>query len=238
MTQSDKLQAILKKIRALRARAADAASTEAEAAIAARKAAELLDAHNISVTELDVRADGITAEQHGRQRKGYADELFAWIGVERFCGVCVLRKYDGRAEVIGAPADVETALYFLDLVAAACASTWRAYQRTPEYRRRADWEGPRKVATAFRRGVAVRCGERLSAMAAERDTAPEASGSRALVPVKNQLIADYLQAKGYSLKSVNARVNSSAFHDGKRAGEGVSLARGIGVARSGTLALR
>lgn len=101
--------------------------------------------------------------------------------------------------------------------------------------------GPVLIAgRAFRIGVAVRMGERFQEMARAAETKPEASGSRALVPVKDALIRSWMADNGIRLgKARSSSVGSrGAFGAGKDAGGSVGIHRGVGSARSGTLQLR
>lgn len=223
---SSDLSAILKRIQALRARAADAASTEAEAAIAARKAAELLAAHNISLSELDVRADGIDHQHWDSGQRTRPVEVFALNGVERLGNVKTWRA-GGVISLVGAPQDVATALYFVDLVRHACRSTWATYQGTaPYFGQRARGASAREIGRAFRIGVAVRLGERFESMAKEQAAAPATTG-RALVPVKNALIHDWMRTNGPKLRSARQTRVGSGYDDGRRAAEKVGLSRGV-----------
>src|SRR3546814_13261524 len=156
MTTDGHLGAILKKIQALRARAADAASTEGEAEMAARIAADLLAKHNISLSELDVRAEGVKSESWDSGQQTRPVEAYAGHGIDALCKTTHWYTR-GTITVVGAPADVATALYFLDIVRAAVRSTWASYQSSESYRVLRDrGKSARAIGFAFRKGVAIR----------------------------------------------------------------------------------
>lgn len=235
------LQSILKKIQALRARAADAASTEAEAEIAARKAAELLAQHNIALTEVDVRADGVERQRWDSGQQTRPVEVFAAFGIETLCNVKIWRT-GGVITVLGAPADAATALYFFDIVRVAVRSTWATFQRTDTYwRLRERGQSPRAIGSSFRKGVAIRLGERLAAMAKQPSNASVAAGlgtgGNALVPLKNQLITAWMRDNNVKLQSGGGTSigSGSGYAAGRAAAEGVSLARGVGAQRAAAL---
>lgn len=233
-----KLDAIIKRIRALRARAADAASTEAEAEIAARKAAQLLNEHNINLSEFDVRADGVHREKWNSGQRTQPVAALATFGIEAACNVRMFYQ-GGIVSIVGAPADVEVALYYLDLVKAACERCWSTFQRSGQFRALRD--GGRSVHSlgfSFRKGVAIRIGERLKAMAAESQRAPESSTSRALVPVKDAMIQQWLHDQKIRLRSGKSTVSDGAgYHAGRDAGDRVSINRGLGSSRTDRLQL-
>lgn len=230
------LQSIIKKIKALRARAADVASTEAEAEIAARIAAKLLSEYNISLSELDVRAEGVGKETWDSGKTTRPFESMALFGIDKLCRT---KSYfsGGIISIIGAPADVETALYFLDIIRTAALGQSLLFQLSFEFDElQAAGQSTRSINAAFKIGLARRIGERLKAMATEPEY--ESSG-RDLVPVKNALIREFMDRSGIHLQSsAKPNINSrGAYAAGQSAGNGVSLARGVGSTRSGQLRL-
>jgi hypothetical protein len=227
------MPAILKKIRALQARAADAASTEGEAAMAARIAADMLKAHNLTMTDVDVKAAGVERGEWDSGQRTRPVEVFAMHGINALCGV---RSWyvGGAITIIGSPADTATALYFLELVRAAVKSTWATFQRSEEYRNLARSQSPRSIGASFRRGCVSRLGRRLAEMAAQDKAAePAGTGSQALVVVKSDMIERYMAEKNVKLRSrTSARPSSrTGYAAGAAAANGVNLSRGIGSSR-------
>lgn len=227
----DKLQKILKKIQALRARAECSASSEAEAEMAAKMAAKLLQEHNISLTELDVKAEGVDKYTW---ESGYAKmppEAYALRGINKLCNVQTWFT-GGRITIIGAPADSELALYYLDIVKAAINSCWETHKATEDFlwNQLTDETG-RGYTIAFKKGVASRLGERMKAMATQVETQ---TTSNTLVVVKDALVRSWMQDHNINLRSTTSSMSSaSGYSAGRSAANNVSISKGIGVKRSG-----
>lgn len=220
--------AIIRKIRALRARAADAASSEAEAAMAAAKAAELLAKHNLSISEVEIRSEGVDRQYWKTNQTTMPPVFHAGHGIQKLSNTKILHAA-GRITVIGSPADTEVALYFLDLVSAACQRCWKTYQSGDDYRRLLErGKSARSIDFAFRKGVAVRLGERLASMAAENVAVTPSSGC-AIVPIKNAMVEAFMTAHYGKLGRARLSVGDvSGFTAGMSAAETVSLHRGLG----------
>lgn len=230
MTSQTTLQDIVKKIKALRARAADSASSENEAAMAAKVADELLERHNINLSEVDVRADGVVKERWDSGRETCPVESWAMEGIDKGCNVKSWYTR-GVITVVGSPADVETALYYIDLTRVAVVACWDSFQKTEEFwRQRERGNSARKIGFSFRKGVAMRIGERIGKFAESPERVR--SSSNALVPVKNALVAAYLDENKIKISSASASpVDTSALYAGMKAGEKVALGRGIATSR-------
>lgn len=230
MTSQTTLRDIVKKIRALRARAADSASSENEAAMAAKVADELLERHNINLSEVDVRADGVVKERWDSGHKTCPVESWALRGIDKGCNV---RSWYQRGviTVVGSPADVETALYYIDLTRVAVIACWDNFQKTEEFwRQRESGQSAREIGFSFRKGVAMRIGARIGKFAESPDRSR--SSSNALVPVKNALVAAYLDENNIKIYTARASsVDTTALYAGMRAGENVALGRGIATSR-------
>jgi hypothetical protein len=219
---------IIRKIQALRARAADAASTEAEAAMAARKAQELLDKHNLTLDEAEVRADGVGSQTWDNGGDRAPAVVFA---LPFICDALNVEHFftGGRISIVGAPADVEVALYYIDLVENAAWRCWKAFMATPHYRyvRVNGRASPRKIGIDYRKGVAVRVGDRIRKQASADKASPESSGN-ALVLVKNQLIDEWMAKNGIKTKARGMGTLSDSFSIGLRDGAAVPISRGVG----------
>ena len=235
-----KISDIIRKIKARRARAADSASSEAEAAKAAAVADKLLREHNIDLSELDVRAEGVDKTVWGEGQRILTPESWALANIGRATGARVWVQNGGEFALLGSPADVEVALYYLDLVSAAAASCLSAYQRTEAYREAQDRYGlsRRKINSDYKIGVCQRLGERIREQA-EAERAPEATGTGIIV-VKDSLINQWLKDRGIGLaaKKPRRRALSASYRNGREAAENVGIGRGVGARRSGVLALR
>lgn len=232
------LSDIIRKIKALRARAADAASSEAEAAKAAAVADKLLREHNIDLSELDVRAEGVAKNVWGAGRRTRGPETFAATKIAKATNCKVWCANGGEIVYLGNPADVEVALYFTDLVSNAAEACLLSYRKTDEYRsmQYAYGYSPRKIGSDYRIGVCQRLGERiLEQVEAERK--PQAAGT-GLVVVKDALIQQWLKDNGMAFRDYrsNRRVGE-AYNTGRGDADSVSINRGVGVQRTGQMAL-
>lgn len=233
---SKSISDILKKIKALRARASDSASTEGEAAMAASKADELLQKHNINLSELDVRAEGVGKVRWDSGQETRPVEVLAMFGIEAGCNVDYWYS-GGVISVVGAPADVETALYYIDLVSAAVKNCWNSFQKTSDFLDlREQGYTKRKIGFSFRKGVARRLGERIALFAEADESQSEEKGRNALVPVKNALIKNWLIENDVRPKTNSAFVgNAGGYHAGRAAASNVGLGRGIAAQKNAPL---
>lgn len=221
---------IIAKIKALRARAADAASSEAEAAKAAAVADKLMREHNISLSELDVRAEGVGKVFWNPDARMRGPETFAAkkvadaLGIECWCEA-------GRIAFLGSPADVEVALYYMDLCSNAAEAGVRAFRKTDDYARLLRQFSPRKIGADFRKGVCSRLGQRIADQIYAEQT-PVATGT-GIVLVKDALIRAWLEENDMRFKKARATRVGGAWHNGRAHAEGVGIGRGVGVQRSG-----
>lgn len=228
------LDAIIKKIKALQARAADAASTEAEAAMALKIAAKLLADHDLTMTEVEAKSAGVKEERWSKGGKHRTVEQYAWRGVEMLCNVRVIKVHNSDAmRLIGSPADVAAAMYFFDIVSQACKSCWETYFKTWDCYHAINKHGSQRgVSQSFKIGVATRLGQRMQEMAraAKQEQTSQGTG---LVVVKNALIDAFIADKIGKVRSTKDQSRHVA--DAKRAGltaaEGVNLSRGFGGSR-------
>lgn len=227
---------IIRKIKALRARAADDASSENEAAKAAAVAEKLIREHNIDLSELDVRAEGVEKNVWGAGKRTRTAPCFAAVRIGKANNCDVWVQNGGEVCFLGNPADVEVCLYFMDLVANAAEACLRQFRKTAEYSVQSGYWSPRKVSEDYRVGVCQRLGERIrdQYQAAE----PTATGA-GLVVVKNSLIEQWKRDNGLTLRSKNNRSRqvSSAYGTGRDAADNVSIGRGIGTQRTTQRAL-
>ena len=223
---------IIAKIKALRARAADSASSENEAAKAAAVADKLMREHNISLSELDVRADGVVLRVWNEKARVRGPETFAAKSIADAIGVECWVQNGGEITLLGAPADVEVALYYLDLTSNAAHVGLRAYRKCDEYDNMLRYYSPRKIGSDYRIGVCRRLGERIAEQIFAEQT-PVAEGT-GIVLVKDALVRQWLadNSMAFTPHKSRRRVGASYQH-GKDHAENVGIGRGIGVQRTG-----
>lgn len=189
----DPREEILKKIRALRARAANEASSEAEVEAAASRAAKLIQQHEVSESELIERGtSGIVEGDHNSERRSRHPALetaCSGIALVTHCHLLVGAYYKGQLTWVGQPEDVEFAIYLSELVQGASERAYREYRkgrtRTPTRHQRESFLGGFGLGVRNRLLTIER--NRQAAKAAE---SPTGTG---LTVIKDQIIASYLQ---------------------------------------------
>jgi hypothetical protein len=226
---------IIRKIKALRARAADSASSETEVAKATAVADKLLQEYNIDLSELDVRADGVVKTVWGGGRRARGAETFAALHIAKATNTEAWVQNGGEIVYLGSPADVEVALYYTDLVSNAATACWKAYQKTDAYNTQTLYHSSRKVGADFRRGLCSRVGRRIADQVQLEKTTATGAG---LVVVKNALINQWLQDNGLRFRSHKRTTGvGQSYNAGQDAGNSVAIGRGVGFRRSSVLAL-
>jgi hypothetical protein len=225
----DKLTA---RIQALRAKTLDNGCTEAEAFAAAAKVAELLDRYDLSLSDVELRAEPCAeaAFETNRKKRIPIDECIG--AIAQFCDCAVWREKTplGFCHVFfGLKADAEVAQYLADVVDAAVRTELGRYKNSAAYQRFPHKE--RHLANgSFTLGMVASIADRLLAMKAARDDANRGSG-RDLVPVKSAIVEAELAKRGLQFRSIpGARryVSPEAYDAGSTAGEALALNPGIG----------
>ncbi len=226
------LDALLKRLQALRARTVENGCTEGEALAAAAKVAELLDRHDLSLSDLEIRAapcERRVYETHLKKRIPL-DECVGAIAA--FCDCRVWREKNAAGEAayvfFGLRADVEVAHYLTGLVDGAVRTELGRYKTSPEYKSFRHQE--RHVANAsFALGMVARIADRLIEMKEARDRANESTG-RSLVPVKGAVVESELAKLDLQLRTVEApgrMVDPLAYEAGGAAGGRMAIHPGI-----------
>lgn len=223
---------ILETIRNLRAKASNAASTEAEAAAAAMIAAKLLQKHDIKETELEIQEEGAAHKKASHKAKVMPEILhYCALGIEALTETKVYVEAKLQLCFIGTPHDVEMALYLTEMLVGASK---RAWFDAAENVAGSDFKAMTKARLSFYAGFGHRIYDRLMELANERAEARmaargTATGS-ALVVVKEALIKAKMEEMGLVLKKGKKHVvdlDHKSFNMGWDAGEKVNLNRPI-----------
>jgi hypothetical protein len=223
---------ILEKIRNLRAKASNAASTEAEAQTAAMMAAKLLQKHDVKETELEIQQEGAAHKKAEHKAKVMPEILhYCARGIERLTETKVYAE-GIQLCYIGTPHDVEMALYLTEMLVGASK---RAWIDAAEATGKTDFKALTIARLSFYRGFGTRVSDRLIDMANERAEARmkargTATGS-ALVVVKSALIEAKMKEMGLTLVPGKARefgaLDPAAYQMGAGAGDRVNLNRPV-----------
>jgi hypothetical protein len=186
MSQKD----LIRKIRALREKAANAASSEAETLAAAEAAAKLIAKHEITESELSEANDegDVKAAPFEGARKTVCPSLNAAIGgICEFCQVDAYFSFVHRGStlmIVGLEADRLMAMYLAELIQASAQRAWRALLLQNNVQpKRAPVSARNDFKTAFGLGV----GEKLRTLAKERLSQQATTGTD-LVVLKSEII--------------------------------------------------
>lgn len=222
----DKLKS---RLQALRAKTTANGCTEDEALAAAAKVAELLDRHDLSLSDLDLReeqCEQVAVETNRKQRQPISACIPA---IADYCDCKVWREKDetGRIRYIffGLRPSLELARYVHDVIATAMQTAWEAYDRDQRFIRYGHDERG-----SFLFGMAVSIADKLGAMKTERDEANRRSSGRDLVVVRHAIVEAEFAKLDLSLRRSRAsgkKVAAAAFEAGQSAGQAVTIRSAI-----------
>ena len=228
MTDPAALDKLKARIHALRAMTMDNGCTEAEAVAAAAKVAELLDRHDLSLSDVEIRETACErrAYETGRKNRIPLDYCVGSIG--RLCDCRVWREKNPQGETryvfFGLPADTEVALYLAELIDNSIRSELGRYKQTHAYQRFRHQD--RHVAnSSFTLGMAMSIARKLTDMKAERDAARNL-GRRDLVVLKSSVVEAELSKLGLELRQVRRptrMVSPTAYDAGGVAGASLQI---------------
>ncbi|MDA9474617.1 hypothetical protein XI03_08885 [Bradyrhizobium sp. CCBAU 65884] len=227
------------RIQALRAKTIANGCTEDEALSAAAKVAELLDRHDLSLSDVELRASPCERrvfETHGKKRIPLDDCIGA---IAHFCDCRVWREKNAVGENIyvffGLGADVEVAHYLAELIDGAVRAELGRFKTSVDYARFRHQE--RHLANAsFALGMVASIAQRLVAMKASRDQVNESTG-RGLVVLKTSVVdaeLDKLDLKLRTARSTSRMVSMTAYEAGGAAGASLAINPGLGESQSET----
>lgn len=220
------------RIQGLRAKTIANGCTEAEALLAAAKVAELLDRHDLSLTDIEIRntpCERRTYETNRKKRIPLDDCIGA---IANFCDCRVWREKNALKETayvfFGLRADVEAAHYLAELVDNAVRSELGNYKISAAYRQFRHQE--RHLANAsFALGMVASIGDKLTMMKAARDAVKNGSG-RDLVVLKTAVVDTELARLDLKLReahSTGRMVSSAAYDAGGAAGAALPINPGL-----------
>jgi hypothetical protein len=226
-TDLDKLKA---RLQALRAKTIANGCTEEEALSAAAKVAELLDRHDLSISDLAMReeqCEQAVVESNKKQRQPISACVPA---IAEFCDCKVWREKDGDGKIryvfFGLRPSIEMAQYVYDVIATAMRGAWGDYERSRRFIRYThDEKG------SFLFGMAVSIAEKLTHMKTARDEANRRGGGRDLVVVRHAIVDAEFAKLNLHLRqgrSSGKKVAAGAFEAGQSAGRSLAIHPGIG----------
>jgi len=230
-TDLDKLKT---RLQGLRAKTMANGCTEAEALSAAAKVAELLDRHDLSLSDLEMReelCERSAIETNRKQRQPISACIPA---IAEYCDCKVWREKDEsgiRYVFFGLRPSIEMAHYVHDVIAVAMQTAWLDYARGQRFIRYGhDEKG------SFLFGMAVSIADKLTAMKAERDDANRVGanlvgGGRDLAVVRHAIVDAEFAKLDLALRQGRAsgkKVAAGAFDAGHAAGQSLALHPAVG----------
>jgi len=226
---------IIDKVKALRARAGDAASSPSEVEAAARRAAKLIAEHEL--TEADLReatADAIQSDDFGKGRRTKPVHLNECAhSISLLSETTAVWRNGGQLRFYGFPEDVAFALYLTELVNGAAKRAWTNYVSRRLFPHKTAMNAARRdfleafggaVADTFIRAALERDANRREAQANSTD----------LVVLKSQIIADHIAAKLPKIREAPEERKKRRMPDiramvaGTQAGSQISPSRPLG----------
>ncbi len=216
----------------MRAKTIDNGCTEDEALSAAAKVAELLDRHDLSLTDVELRAapcERRVYETRRRKRIPLDDCIGA---IALFCDCRVWREKTAAGEIsyvfFGLRSDIEVAHYLAELIDTAVRAELGRFKTSADYGRFRHQQ--RHLANAsFALGMVASIAERLVAMKAGRDQVNQGTG-RGLVVLKTSVVDaefDKLDLKLRTQRSTSRMVSMTAYEAGGAAGASLAINPGI-----------
>lgn len=231
------------RIQALRAKTIANGCTEDEALSAAAKVAELLDRHDLSLSDVELReapCDRKVYETHRKKRIPLDDCIGA---IAHFCDCRVWREKNAAGEsryvFFGLSADIEVAHYLAELIDGAVRAELGRFKTTADYARFRHQQ--RHLANAsFSLGMVASIADRLVAIKASRDQVNQSTG-RGLVVLKTSVVdAEFakLDLNLRTARSTSRMVSMTAYEAGGAAGASLPINPGVGQTQPGTASKR
>lgn len=218
------------RLQALRAKTIANGCTEEEALTAAAKVAELLDRHDLSLSDLEIRQEQCEQSAIDTNRKQRQPISVCIPAIAEYCDCKVWREKDptGRLRYVffGLRPGIELAHYVYDVITTAMQTAWEIYARAQRFLRYANDEKG-----SFMFGMALSIADKLVAMKAERDQAIRANSGRDLVVLRHAIVESEFAKLDLSLRRgrpSGKKVTAGAFEAGHAAGRSLALHPGVG----------
>ncbi len=225
---ADAFDKLRTRIQGLRAKTIDNGCTEGEALAAAEKVAELLDRHDLSLTDIEIREAPCERREYETRAKKRIPLDDCVGAIAEFCDCRVWREKDaageGRYVFFGLRADVEVAHYLAEVIDAAVRAELGRYKTSPDYQRFRHQE--RHLANAsFSLGMVASIADKLMTMKAGRDQVINGTG-RGLVVLKAAVVDTELEKLDLKLRTVrrtSRTISPTAYDAGGEAGESFAI---------------
>jgi hypothetical protein len=224
------LEKLRGRIQALRSKTVANGCTEQEALSAAAKVADLLDQHDLSLSDFEIREEQCEQGIIDTNRKQRQPVGACIPAIADFCDCKVWQEKDEAGKVryvfFGLKPGVEMARYVYDLVLTALQTGWVKHKAAQRFIRYADDER-----ASFMIGMAMSIADQLRLMKGKRDQATKQATGRDLVLVRHAVVDAEFAKLDLNLRrgrSSGKRVSAGAFEAGQAAGQSFTIRRGIG----------
>ncbi|CAN5510843.1 DUF2786 domain-containing protein [soil metagenome] len=222
------LEKLRTRIQGLRAKTTENGCTEGEALSAAAKVAELLDRHDLSLTDVEIREARCERREYETLRNKRIPLGDCVGAIASFCDCRVWREKsptgDARYVFFGLRSDIEVAHYLAELIDSAVRFELGRYKTTSDYQRFRHRE--RHLANAsFALGMVTSIADKLTAKKAGRDQVNNDAG-RDLVVLKSAVVDAELSKLDLKLRTVRPAtrmVSPKAYDAGGAAGASLAI---------------
>lgn len=239
MLNREKMESLKRKIMALSKMTTENGCSESEALGAAKRLADLLDEHGLSLDEIrsEQKAGTASCEKDSWGMGANAKEAFWCAGaVAKLFDLIWYRSktrnedgYGAKIVFYGLTQDVMAGKYLLGIIQTAMETEWKAWYNPNS--KAPDRGHGRSVRSSFMMGMSDRINERLIEMKALRNQSP--TTGTALVVVKDQIVKAEWAKQGVKLRNVGRSrsmgCSAEARTAGRAAGDRVSLSTGPNI---------
>lgn len=232
---SSNRDAALKRIKALAAKTVENGCTEEEAMAAMAKMGELMDRYGIESSETEIREEKCITGIHGGERLKVHPSSWCAKAVAEYCDCRVWhRTGTGKIAFFGLPADVEVAVYLMQVIEGALNRGFKTFKRSPDYPLHDPF--PKRTRNTYMVAFTNRVNSRLHEMRAARHTEQLVTTTgTALMVVKQQVVAEQMEAAGIEIKGGGRSTTLISGNDAARAaGVAGGNAVHLGAAISGS----
>lgn len=230
MSVASDLDKLKTRIQALRAKTVANGCTEEEALAAAAKVADLLDRHDLSLSDVEMRQEHCRQAVVETRRKQRQPIAYCVSAIAAYCDVKVWQEKDADGRIcfvfFGLEPGIEMACYVYDVISATLAAGWERHRRSQRFIRYAD-----NAKGSFLIGMAVSIADKLAAMKERREQDIRRATGRDLVVVRHALVEEEFARLGMTLRagrSSGKKVAAGSYEAGQAAGRDFVLRKGLG----------
>lgn len=225
---------VIKKIRALRAKATNAASTEAEVEAAAAAITKLMMKHDIDESQLRGKPQSMGVHASTDAMKHDRDEILnrCWFGVQTLTETkmyCEPNTKGASFHFVGDEADVEMGVYLTEIILTYGQRAWLAHRLDILEK------GTKRQKTSrldFYSAYGDRMHQRLMQLAEERQSVRSKAVGTAIVVRKTDIIKAKMKEMGVALRKSRKKTRTVYDHNaasaGRSAADNVNLNRPFG----------